>query len=74
MPKSLRELKDHIRTQYLGRCGIHGLGISEKRDAITVHVAPRKNNDQESVLHEIRQSIAPHGLIVVEEDPPTFSA
>lgn len=73
MEESLQAVKARIRNQYLGKAGIHGLGIRQKEGAIMVHITPGVDGGREEILEEIKRSVIPHKLIVVEEEPPTSS-
>ncbi len=70
MPDPLEALKQHLADRYLGKAGIHGLGISRARSAIRVYVSPEPHPDRSSLLAELRHEAGPHELIVIEEERP----
>jgi hypothetical protein len=71
MSRSLEEVKDRVRELFVGKAGIHGVGISQARKAIRVYIDRAAGADQETVLEQIRESAAPFPVIVVQEDRPT---
>lgn len=68
----LSELKRRLRSKYLGKYGIHALGIRSSEDAICVYLSPGAD-DQESGLRLLRNDVAPHGLVVVQEEAPRIT-
>lgn len=70
MPDPLEALKQQLADRYLGKAGIHGLGISRARGEIRVYVSPEPHPDRGSLLAELRDEAAPHELIVIQEERP----
>ncbi len=68
----LRRLKRRIRERWLGRSGIHGVGVRAKEDAICVYRSGRGHEESEEEIEGLRQEVKPHKLIVVEEDAPSI--
>jgi hypothetical protein len=58
-----------LRGKYLGKYGIHAIGARSKEDAICVYLTPGADQ-QETVLQRLKSDVAPHHLVVVEEQPP----
>jgi hypothetical protein len=73
MPQSLEEVKDRLRQAYLGKGGIHGLGVSRAKQAIRVYVSPQAVPEQPDVLDQLRESARPFPIIVVREDRPQIT-
>ena len=69
MADTLLKVKDRLRG-FLGKGGIHGLGISRAKGAIQVYVSPGDDADQAAVLAELKKQAAPYGVVLVEEEPP----
>ncbi len=74
MPESIEGVKDRLRQSYLGKCGIHGLGVSRAEQAIRVYVSRQDDADQAGLLEQLRESAKPFGVIVVDEDRPRITA
>jgi hypothetical protein len=68
MPESLEEVKNRLRQSYLGRGGVHAVGVSRAEQAIRVYVSPEAAPEQPEVLAQLRESARPFAVIVVRED------
>ena len=73
MPDSIDDIKDRLRRSYLGKGGIHGVGVSRAKQAIRVYVSPQAEADQSDVLALMRESASPFPVIVVREDRPQIT-
>jgi hypothetical protein len=69
MADSLNEVKDRVKRLFLGRAGVHGVGISRSRNAIRVYVDTDGTPETESMLDLLRAEASPYPLIVVREEP-----
>ena len=70
MPNSIDEVKDRLRSSYLGKAGIHGVGVSRAEHAIRVYVSPQHDVEQSDILALMRECASPFPVIVVREDRP----
>lgn len=66
MGQSLEEVKDQLRRSFLGKGGIHGVGVSRAEHAIRVYVSPDAIG-QPVVLDQVREAAKPYPVIVVTE-------
>jgi hypothetical protein len=73
MSKSIDDVKQRISQDFLGRAGIHGVGIRRSEDAIYLYVTPQRHPDRGQVMDEIRKIAAPFRVTWVEADAPTIS-
>lgn len=71
MSKSLDEVKQDISEKFLGKCGIHSIGIRRKNNALYVYTEASPN--QEAVLEEIKKEAAPYSVVTVEEERAKIS-
>ena len=71
MSQTLEQTKEQIRSLFLGRAGIHGVGLSRKEKAIRLYVDPSHSADQAGTLEQVRKSAQPYEVIVVESVPPS---
>jgi hypothetical protein len=70
MSQSLESVKNRLRQSYLGKGGIHGLGLSRAEKAIRVYVDAQAGADESEVIEQLRESARPYPVIVVREDRP----
>lgn len=71
MTESLRQAKDRLRRQFLGRAGLHGLGLRPAENAICIYADADETPEQQTLLTEIEQAAKPFGIIVIREPKPT---
>ncbi len=71
---SLDETKTLLSRKYLGKEGIHGIGLSKRDNAISVHMIPAKDADQaarqDDLIARMKQEAGPHPVVVTTEDAP----
>jgi hypothetical protein len=73
MSQSLEKVKDRLRRSYLGKGGVHAVGLSRARQAIRVYVSSEAPPEQSDVLDQLRESAKPFPVIVVLEDRPRLT-
>lgn len=71
MQAPLEAVKERIKTRYLGRGGIHAVGMRRGQNMICVYVSRAGNSEREHLLKEIEEVVAPFKLLVVTEEPPS---
>lgn len=69
MPENstLEDVKSLVSRKYLGKAGIHGVGMRRSKSAVAVYVDPEDHTDRQEVLSRIEKEIKPFNLLVVEE-------
>ena len=72
MTESLRQVKERLRRQFLGRAGLHGLGLRPAENAICVYADADETPDQQTLLAEIEQAAKPIRIIVIREPKPSL--
>jgi len=74
MSSSLDETKQLLSQKYLGKEGIHGIGLSRRENAIRVHMIPATDADhaarQEDLIAQLKKEADPHSVQVTTEDKP----
>jgi hypothetical protein len=70
---TLDAVKQRLRSRYLGRAGIHGLGISPAQNAIRVYINPGQADAARTVLRQLEAEASPHRVIVIQEEPPALT-
>jgi hypothetical protein len=68
MDKSLEETKEHLSGKYLGKAGIHSLGISRAENAVRVYMQDDDNEELEGVLKDIEREAAPYKIVTIKSD------
>ena len=72
MAESLDDVKRRLGERYLGKGGIHGVGLRRSRNAVTVYLSPGSVPGRDATLQALRAEAAPFDVIVVEELPPSI--
>jgi hypothetical protein len=70
MNDPLNEVRNEIARKYLGKAGIHGIGISRARGAIRIYMRPDASAEQQTVLAEVARDAAPFPVLIVASGPP----
>jgi hypothetical protein len=63
----LEAAKSLVREKYLGKAGIHGVGLRRSKEAVTLYVDPTDQPERQELLRSIEKEIEPVKLLVVEE-------
>jgi len=64
--RSLEEVKQYLSGKYLGKAGIHSVGISRRDNAVRVYVETESDNELEGVLKEIEKEAAPYKIVPIK--------
>ena len=70
MDESIDDVKRRLARKYLGRCGIHGMGVRRSHSSICVYVHSDPSKEQTSILEEISRDAAPYKLMIIREQAP----
>lgn len=74
MAESLRDVKTRLGHLYLGKLGIHGLGMRRSENAICIYITPQADTAaQESALREIEMAAAPYKVVTIRSEPPALA-
>ena len=73
MADNLEQVKERLKARFLGRAGVHGLGIRRAENAICVYADEEDNPDFPLVLAQIEEEVAPLTVLVIREARPTKS-
>ena len=73
MPETLEAVKDRISEHYLGKAGIHAVGVRRSANAITVYFQPSDDPAQQVTLESLRQEASPYGVIAKEAAEAKFA-
>jgi hypothetical protein len=64
---TLEDVQSLVSQKYLGKEGIHGVGIRRSKGAVTIYVDSAERPEQKELLDLIEEEIKPFNLLVVEE-------
>ncbi len=70
--KSLTEVHKRVSRRYLGKVGIHGIGVRRKSNALCIHFSSTASPELSRLLKKIENEVAPYRVLTIEEDPPTM--
>lgn len=70
--ESLEEAKQRL-SRYLGRAGIHGVGLRRSENAVMVYLDPAGGEDCQALLREMEREVAPFRLMAVYEGRPRIT-
>jgi hypothetical protein len=73
MPETLEAVKDRISDRYLGKSGIHAIGLRRSANAITVYLKISRDPSQRSTLDSLRKEASPY-VVIAKEAPDAGSA
>jgi len=68
MAHTLEDVKSRFRSRYLGRGGVHGLGIRRSENAVCVYLDAQERPEQPALLAEMKEEAAPFGVLVIREE------
>ncbi|MCY7350066.1 MAG: hypothetical protein LH606_05295 [Cytophagaceae bacterium] len=75
MQSSLHQIKKLLSEKYLGKAGIHGLGVSTAQQAIRVYVDSDLDPARFApTLNALEKLAIPFRVIVVPEEAPSMRA
>lgn len=72
MALSLEQVKSQVRRSFLGKGGIHGVGVSRAEGAIRLYVT-RGVGEEPDLLEQVREAARPYPVLVITEDRPEVS-
>jgi hypothetical protein len=74
---SLDDVKRRLSQKYLGKAGVHGIGLSRAQNAVKVHLESNGNSeqdgDQSALLEELKREAAPYDVLITVEEKATKS-
>jgi hypothetical protein len=72
MAETIDEVKARLSRKYLGKFGVHGVGVSRSQNAIKLYV-DQQTEIASSSLKAIEKDAAPCKILVVKEERPKIS-
>jgi len=71
--ESLDEIKKRVAAKFLGKSGIHSIGISRAENSVRVYLEPESDNEVEEVLEQIRAEAAPYKVVHIASERPSIT-
>ena len=68
MTKSLENIKQLVTRKYLGKGGIHSVGISRSQNAVRVYLEPAASDEQSKILEEIEKEVSPYKIVPIKSN------
>ena len=69
MPETLESVKDRISERYLGKAGIHAVGVRRSANAITVYLQNLGDAGQQKTLECLRKDALPYSVVTKDAAP-----
>jgi hypothetical protein len=69
MTETLESVKDRISNRYLGKAGIHAVGVRRSTNAIMVYVQPTGDATQQWALECLRKDASPYKVVTRDAVP-----
>lgn len=70
MATSPLQVRDRLRTRFLGKYGIHGLYLDQKRRTIEVFVELHKDTDLDSLRSQLIREAEPLEVVLIPSPAP----
>jgi len=70
MNASLNEVKQHIAARYLGKAGIHAVGLRRAQGKICLYVDSEASGSRDEIMPEIASLAAPFIVETIVEQRP----
>lgn len=70
MAKTLEEVKETVSRKYVGKMGIHAVGIRRSQNAVCVYLHDADAVGQDALLKAIAKEAGPYQVLTVREDRP----
>ncbi len=74
MPQTLEQAKREVSARYIGRSGIHGVGIRRSANAIYVYVDTPGGEIAPGVWSEMTKVAFPYPVVKIGSSAPTFAS
>jgi hypothetical protein len=66
----LERVKSLLGRRYLGKAGIHAMGVRPASNAISVYMAPGSVERHKELLETLKKEAEPFEVVFTEEEPP----
>ena len=71
--KSLDEVRQRISCKYMGKAGIHGVGVRRKHNAVCIYFVATCDSEQQMLLEEIEREALPYNVLKIDQERPTIT-
>ena len=70
---TLQDVKSKVRQAFLGKNGIHGVGIRESESALCLYMDSDAPVEDTETLKAIKAEASPYKVIVIREERPAIT-
>lgn len=71
MNKSIEEVKQSISQKYLGKVGIHAVGVHHKTNSLYIYF-DSESDQQKDILEKIKKEVEPFELVLIKKERAGF--
>ncbi len=72
MGPPIQQVRAMLSDRFLGRGGVHGIGLDPSSRAIRVSVDVPMTAEQDAILDQLRSAADPYRVVVIREERPVF--
>ena len=73
MTDPIEDVKRKLSERYLGKGGVHAIGLSRSQNTLRLYVHPDPGTNREALVAEVTKDAGPYKLVVIEEDQPSIT-
>lgn len=74
MAETLDSVRERISDRYLGKAGIHAVGVHRSANALTVYIeSGAESEDAQQTLESLRKDAAPYTVVTKGAVPAKFA-
>jgi hypothetical protein len=69
----IEDVKRKLSERYLGKGGVHAIGLSRSENTLRLYVHAESGADWKKLLEKVTKEVAPYKVVVIEEERPSIS-
>lgn len=71
---TLDTAKELVSSRFLGRSGLHGVGLRRRDDAVCLYVdVTASQAEVHALVGDVRREVFPHQVVVVRDEPASLA-
>ena len=74
MAETLDSVRERISERYLGKAGIHAVGVRRSANALTIYVDSVDDDQQAETLASLRKDASPYAVLTKGAAPAKFAS
>lgn len=72
--ESIDDIKRRLSLKYIGKFGVHGIGVSRSQNIIKVYVDQDSEIESHDILSTVEKEASPCRVLVIREDRPKIAS